>query len=997
MPTPTPTPDGFLPTLLAQLDLGVPAGNAYGPSMVVVDKDGVAYVACERCDACTEGQAAISVVDLRKGRVVDVWPLPGRVPGPLTVGGGLLYVNYDDAAYRERLAVLDTTTGQVRRDVGIEYVRAQDRLWLDGVRGRLYLPYGERIEVRDSRTLEAVGSLDYATRSADRHVVGDMQADRLYVSLDNTLYAYRASDMALLWQLQAPADTIGDLALDAARAALLVRAAPRDLLTSAAQLCVVTLDGQIASVATPVGPGPDWRLAWADLGAGRIVLQDYLWPQGAHSLLRLSTVDTAGNALGQPLVLAGWAVADRVPGESALFVLRRDAHTLALVDGASLSVISQLQLGVELSDLAVEDATQRLFVNDTAGRLYEISAGNLDGGALTLGRTILAGSGDVLLDESGGSLLVAQAATDPTGVSVVGLADLSVGQVITGGNRVALDTKRGRALVGYQAAAYPQAAGEVQVWDLVSGSRVGALPQAGSPAYSPVRDEYYVAGYTCHVYSAETLAEQGSLTPDIDAQQCRGCTGQPAVWQAQVFVDRNALALEVSLSGKGGGISPMLRTFALDTLRPITHALTFLSTADGDYLALAPTQGVVYQNAHFSYYVSRANLVVWRASSDERLAWRDGLSFDLISPDGAVGLAERDGRWLAIDTRTMTPLGYTPRYGVHTYDQRRELYYCLQGSRLVVLRTRGGWPETSPGPLSARLGAHVRSVVCSPDYAADRTLFAVTDRALYRSRDGGAGWELLRGGLPQLQWAGDSGIVVAVSPDYAHDRTVFAGGWDAGSRGLGVWRSTDGGDSWLPMWDGLAHLRVERLAISPDYARDGAVAAYCQFADLLGAGWGQSVFVSSDRGEHWALNAQTTDSYNAPLPRVEALFGAVTAPEPLLPGVGYAGVGRGNGDAYVQLLTFPDGESLVAQAFSSGYPGDQTIYVLSSYHLYRSTDNGVAWQQAKGTLFGERTYERRFTVLTVTSDAQRGALLILADDAGELDVLAAAGLEWVAA
>ena len=50
-------------------------------------------------------------------------------------------------------------------------------------------------------------------------------------------------------------------------------------------------------------------------------------------------------------------------------------------------------------------------------------------------------------------------------------------------------------------------------------------------------------------------------------------------------------------------------------------------------------------------------------------------------------------------------------------------------------------------------------------------------------------WQLLDG--PR----GGSVAALAMSPDYANDRAVFAG-----LRGHGVYRSTDGGETWQPAW-----------------------------------------------------------------------------------------------------------------------------------------------------------------------------------------------------
>jgi hypothetical protein len=78
------------------------------------------------------------------------------------------------------------------------------------------------------------------------------------------------------------------------------------------------------------------------------------------------------------------------------------------------------------------------------------------------------------------------------------------------------------------------------------------------------------------------------------------------------------------------------------------------------------------------------------------------------------------------------------------------------------------------------------------------------------SRDGGHTWSIRRpAGLPAWPYC------LAPSPDFAQDQTIFGC-----VSGLGVFRSQDGGRSWVPASDGLGGLAVREIAVSPDFARD---------------------------------------------------------------------------------------------------------------------------------------------------------------------------------
>ncbi|MEW5764230.1 MAG: IPT/TIG domain-containing protein [Acidobacteriota bacterium] len=70
---------------------------------------------------------------------------------------------------------------------------------------------------------------------------------------------------------------------------------------------------------------------------------------------------------------------------------------------------------------------------------------------------------------------------------------------------------------------------------------------------------------------------------------------------------------------------------------------------------------------------------------------------------------------------------------------------------------------------------------------------------------------------------------LAFSPDYANDRTIFAG-----TGGMGVWRSQDGGDTWVR--NGTVYLAtsiVTDLAISPNYPNDPTLYAITESGNVF--------------------------------------------------------------------------------------------------------------------------------------------------------------------
>jgi hypothetical protein len=98
----------------------------------------------------------------------------------------------------------------------------------------------------------------------------------------------------------------------------------------------------------------------------------------------------------------------------------------------------------------------------------------------------------------------------------------------------------------------------------------------------------------------------------------------------------------------------------------------------------------------------------------------------------------------------------------------------------------------------------------SPAFATDRTLFAASYAdGLYKSTDGGETWAMIH-----LPVNGAEASATALSPGYAGDRTLFASTIDHG-----IFKSIDGGNSWS-LVPGSQAATVLDIAISPDYSQD---------------------------------------------------------------------------------------------------------------------------------------------------------------------------------
>jgi len=121
------------------------------------------------------------------------------------------------------------------------------------------------------------------------------------------------------------------------------------------------------------------------------------------------------------------------------------------------------------------------------------------------------------------------------------------------------------------------------------------------------------------------------------------------------------------------------------------------------------------------------------------------------------------------------------------------------------------------------------------------------ERGVYRSSDGGDTWEL-------VLFASDSTGAVALSMNPQNPREIYAGMWRAerkpwtllsGSTDGGVFKTTDGGDTWTKLGGGLPAGMAGRVAVSVSPANPDRVWV------LIEAEPDGGVYRSDDAGETW--------------------------------------------------------------------------------------------------------------------------------------------------
>ncbi|MDJ0633128.1 MAG: hypothetical protein QNJ34_08050 [Xenococcaceae cyanobacterium MO_188.B29] len=134
----------------------------------------------------------------------------------------------------------------------------------------------------------------------------------------------------------------------------------------------------------------------------------------------------------------------------------------------------------------------------------------------------------------------------------------------------------------------------------------------------------------------------------------------------------------------------------------------------------------------------------------------------------------------------------------------------------IFRSTDGGESFSVVGTLApVGIGGKIslNSLVISPDFSSDKTLYAGGPIGVYKTVDGGFTWQPASNGIP---WMNANRIALAISPSYQVDKTVFAG------TKIGLFETKDGGKSWLKLAQTVdgGDAYIQEIGISPNYQSD---------------------------------------------------------------------------------------------------------------------------------------------------------------------------------
>ncbi|MEM7130262.1 MAG: hypothetical protein AAF702_28290 [Chloroflexota bacterium] len=604
-------------------------------------------------------------------------------------------------------------------------------------------------------------------------------------------------------------------------------------------------------------------------------------------------------------------------------------------------------------DMVLDSTMNRLYVMDSLDQIY-----HLNGDRLNVVDMVASAPGYLHLDEAAQRLYVEPreiywTGDGPPQIQVIDLKSMALLGSLWG-RYVAIDRRTNQLFTGIPIRPEQPEAEPIRIYDGETLLPRGELSTAaGVPVNNPYRDDLLVLAYSAYAVDTETGDRLADLAPDISNSENRWLVGSPVVSGISVDSHRGTIRLDIGVfsSGAGAGILPPPRLFDAATLAPISDPLQLLSQ-------LNPTiDGHLYRHSAYSRYVTFHNWHTYDEAGVLR-TWSDGMGYGLLNLN--TGQLYRRGDVVNLKTGQFD--GTMPSVELWFHDVERGRLYATsrseEGIELLLFADTGGDPLPTIASESVDLPPEsIWHIAVSPTYAEDQTILVQLsgqNGGTFRTTDRGESWIKLIDRLPQPDSLSGAGLAFAFSPSFASDQTLFVAGSAGEHKGHGVLRSTDGGLTWIHLWNGLTHLRTESLAISPNFEQNQTVLVQSAYYHVDESESGHSIFQSTDGGLHWSLVLTTTEESELPL--LTSLLPGTDAAIPLPLRIGETGqlermVNSGQSWQPLTSLTLenPFGAEFLA---SPSYSQDRILYLRSESDLWRTRDDGGSWQKADWTASG---------------------------------------------
>jgi photosystem II stability/assembly factor-like uncharacterized protein len=235
-------------------------------------------------------------------------------------------------------------------------------------------------------------------------------------------------------------------------------------------------------------------------------------------------------------------------------------------------------------------------------------------------------------------------------------------------------------------------------------------------------------------------------------------------------------------------------------------------------------------------------------------------------------------------------------------------------------------------------GGQIGSIVLSPDFGTDHTIFIGAVDGVFRSTNGGATWYSTE--LAKVVNA------LSISPNYSLDQALLAGVSDGDywtAEGDGIYKSTDGGEQWQKKSEGLTDPDVLEIAFTPNFAASNTAFAITHNAGFFKTMTGADLWYTRNNGLPYG--SQLTSLAVSPQ------FGSDNT---YFVGTYRDGVYKCVGSAFFQAINgfnLPNMRTVTDLAISPCYSSDHTVFAMltgivpgAAGRLYRSPDGGNYWE-----------------------------------------------------
>jgi photosystem II stability/assembly factor-like uncharacterized protein len=328
------------------------------------------------------------------------------------------------------------------------------------------------------------------------------------------------------------------------------------------------------------------------------------------------------------------------------------------------------------------------------------------------------------------------------------------------------------------------------------------------------------------------------------------------------------------------------------------------------------------------------------------------------------------------------------------YDPKTDQLYFVAEGQLRLWPASALTPSSEPLVTAIYPPTAVQSIVVSPQWPQDQTLFGLWSQAsvsscaalrlkggaFYLSQDGGRTWSQSLGGL---RGSCQRFTSLAISPNYTNDQTLFGG-----VIGQGVFKSTDGGQLWRPTSAGLLDMSVQEILLSPNFgndqtafvlvspdplfshkdtptlyrSRDGGVLwqpltpqyhlvalspEFDQDSSLMGVAKPSALYLSSDDGDSWEWVGDAPSQVR--LLSLAPLF----AKWQVVFVYGWDDTLYRSGDggrSWQAVLTGRSATTAPQLVYAPGLETEREIFLLAGQQVYHSKDGGLTWQEPRPPL-----------------------------------------------